>query len=102
MEYQQIAAAGFSPAPSTDTRPFAGGGPGTVRGRVTGGLVFGTLLGPEATGPRHAAPGAGSLTGESGAGARGVGLVFLVSWLHRVHTNACVGCVVRGCCLRTT
>ena len=64
MEYQQIAAAGFSPAPSTDTRPFAGGGPG----RVTGGLVFGTLLGPETTGPRHAAPGAGSLTGESGAG----------------------------------
>ena len=51
MEYQQIAAAGFSPAPSTDTRPFAGGGPGTVPGRVTGGLVFGTLLGPEATGP---------------------------------------------------
>jgi hypothetical protein len=55
VEYQQIAAAGFSPAPSTDTRPFAGGGPGTVPGRVTGGLVFGTLLGPEATGPRHAA-----------------------------------------------
>ena len=92
MEYQQIAAAGFSPAPSTDTRPFAGGGPGTVPGRVTGGLVFGTLLGPEATGP---------------------GLLWL--WLRRVwylcvsgflaapimHV-VCVGCVVWGCCLRTT
>ena len=37
------------------------------------------------------------------------GLVFLVSWLHRSHGcsapfggGVCVGCVVRGCCLRTT
>ena len=103
MEYQQIAAAGFSPAPSTDTRPFAGGGPGTVPGRVTGGLVFGTLLGPEATGPRHAALCGGfPYGGVPVRGLCGVGLVFLVSWLHRAHTNACVGCVVRGCCLRTT
>jgi len=43
-----------------------------------GGLVFGTLLGPETTGP-------------------GVtpGLVFLVSWLHRSH-----GCFpFRGWCV---
>ena len=66
MEYQQIAAAGFSPAPSTDTRPFAGGGPGTVPGRVTGGLVFGTLLGPEATGPGFTAFAVGSGTCVSG------------------------------------
>ena len=39
------------------------------------GVVFGTLLGPEATGP-------------------GVtpGLVFLVSWLHRAHTSVCGVC----------
>jgi hypothetical protein len=67
-----------------------------------GGLVFGTLLGPETTGPWPA----GSLTGEPGG--CGAGL-FLVSWLHRSHGcsapfggGACVGCVVRGCCLRTT
>ena len=60
-----------------------------------GGLVFGTLLGPEATGP-------------GGAGTAVVVLVvswvclFLVSWLHRSHARLCVGCVVWGCCLRTT
>jgi hypothetical protein len=35
-----------------------------------GGLVFGTLLGPETTGP---------------GGFSFPGLVFLVSWLHRSH-----------------
>ena len=65
MEYQQIAAAAFFAAPSTDpllrvVLERCGGG--------DGGLVFGTLLGPEATGP-GATP----------------GLVFLVSWLHRAH-----------------
>jgi len=50
VEYQQIAAAGFFPAPSTDALEC----PGTVRGGLMRGLVFGTLLGPEATGPwRH-------------------------------------------------
>ena len=94
MEYQQIAAAGSSPAPSTDRSlevvvlERCGGG--------SGGLVFGTLLGPETTGP-----GCTVLWG-----VRCPGLVFLVSWLHRAHVSAlwgvCVGCVVRGCCLRTT
>ena len=57
------------------------------------GLVFGTLLGPEATGPGGFLPGF---------------CLFLVSWLHRSHGLipfwgvVCVGCVVRGCCLRTT
>ena len=41
-------------------------------------VVFGTLLGPETTGPWSA----GSLTGEPGG--CGAGL-FLVSWLHRSH-----------------
>ena len=68
-----------------------------------GGLVFGTLLGPEATGPWHwrGFP----LRGESFVG--GVGLVCF--WFpgcidHTVgpFAGARVGCVVRGCCLRTT
>lgn len=47
MEYQQIAAAWFSSLPSTD--PLVG----VLErwGWGLGGLVFGTLLGPEATGP---------------------------------------------------
>ena len=87
MEYQRIAAAGLSRHP---VQAYLRVGRGTVRG-VAGGLVFGTLLGPEATGPVVAAFGCGC-----------PGLVFLVSWLHRAHTFACVGCVVWGCCLRTT
>jgi len=44
----------FFPGTQYGHPPLWGGGPGTVPGRVTGGLVFGTLLGPEATGPwRH-------------------------------------------------
>jgi hypothetical protein len=48
VEYQQIAAVAFPAAPSTDAlsrvvlERWRGG---------QGGLVFGTLLGPEATGP---------------------------------------------------
>ena len=61
-------------------------------GEGTGGFVFGTLLGPEATGP--------VVTALEGLWCPG--LVFLVSWLHRARTSVCVGCVVRGCCLRTT
>ncbi len=41
----------FFPGTQYGHPPLWGGGPGTVPGRVTGGLVFGTLLGPEATGP---------------------------------------------------
>jgi hypothetical protein len=67
-------------------------GPGTVPGSAGGGLVFGTLLGPEATGPVVAPFLRGGCPG----------LVFLVSWLHRSAHVVCVGCVVRGCCLRTT
>jgi hypothetical protein len=68
VEYQQIAAAGSSPAPSTDAllRVSWNGA-----GGVISGLVFGTLLGPEATGPGGFLPGAG---------------LFLVSWLHRART----------------
>ena len=68
----------------------ASDGSGTVGG-VRGGLVFGTLLGPEATGPWFF-----PLRG------RGAGLCvsgFLAAPIMHV---VCVGCVVRGCCLRTT
>lgn len=52
MEYQRIAAAGFFFLPSTDAL-FPCGGAGVLErcGVGAGGLVFGTLLGPEATGP---------------------------------------------------
>lgn len=48
MEYQQIAAACSSSLPSTD--PLLRGS-WNGAGSGVGGLVFGTLLGPEATGP---------------------------------------------------
>ena len=44
--------------------------------------MFGTLLGPEATGPWHGFP---VFPYGGAAGGCGVGLVFLVSWLHRSH-----------------
>jgi hypothetical protein len=49
VEYQQIAAVWFSSAPSTD--PFLVKVVLDRCGRGLCGLVFGTLLGPEATGP---------------------------------------------------
>jgi hypothetical protein len=57
VEYQQIAAAGFLPAPSTDVLFLPCGGVSVLErcGRGMSGLVFGTLLGPEATGPGGAA-----------------------------------------------
>ncbi len=65
---------------------------GTVREGVPGGLVFGTLLGPEATGP-----GGFVFSG------------FVCFWFPGCIDHArfalcwvCVGCVVWGCCLRTT
>ena len=64
-----------------------------------GGLVFGTLLGPEATGP-------------GGIAALAVVVpVFVCFWFPGCTDHACigpfcgvvcVGCVVWGCCLRTT
>ena len=55
-----------------------------------GGLVFGTLFGPETTGPWPA----GSLTGEPGG--CGAGL-FLVSWLHRACADCPLGLVCGVC-----
>ena len=52
----------------------------------TGGLVFGTLLGPEATGPW---PGPVLLWG---AGAGCGFCLFLVSWLHRSRMFVCGVC----------
>jgi hypothetical protein len=64
-----------------------------VRESVAGGLVFGTLLGPEATGPGGFLPGFVCFW-FPGCIDRMVALSFL--------GRVCVGCVVRGCCLRTT
>lgn len=91
MEYQQIAASWLLSLFSTDV--LFGGCPGTAGGRVAG-LVFGTLLGPEATGPG----GIGFFSG------------FVCFWFPGCIDHArlasfaglCVGCVVWGCCLRTT
>ena len=64
-------------------------------GRGVVWLVFGTLLGPEATGPG----GRGFGCGFSGLFVSG----FLAASIARVVPfGVCVGCVVRGCCLRTT
>ena len=71
------------------------GCPGTA-GCGLGGLVFGTLLGPEATGP-GGSPLLGGLSG------------FVCFWFPGCADRTvdpflglCVGCVVWGCCLRTT
>lgn len=87
MEYQQIGAWWHGPVVSTDALlPFEE--VRVFRNAAGAGcwVVFGTLLGPEATGPG----------GDSRV------CLFLVSWLHRSCMFVCVGCVVRGCCLRTT
>lgn len=91
MEYQQIAAAGFSCGTQYGSPGFFGSG-GVLERCLggTGGLVFGTLLGPEATGPGSTALAVVSGTCVSG---------FLAAPITHV---ACVGCVVWGCCLRTT
>lgn len=93
MEYQQIAAWWLLSLFSTVVLFFGGGCPGTA-GVVVTGLVFGTLLGPEATGPGE---GVYSLSG------------FVCFWFPGCIDHArwplvglCVGCVVWGCCLRTT
>jgi hypothetical protein len=74
VEYQQIGAWWHGPLVSTDWFLFGGL---VLERLVVGGcwVVFGTLLGPEATGPGRArlwpwlCP----------------GCLFLVSWLHRSH-----------------
>ena len=83
---------------STDVCFFFGKSscPGTV-GFGLGGLVFGTLLGPEATGPGLFAA----------YGLRRVWYLFVSGFLAAPITRVdllglCVGCVVWGCCLRTT
>lgn len=92
MEYQQIAAVVLSCPSLVRTLPwwwFWNGGRGDV---VV--FVFGTLLGPEATGP-----GDGSFF----CGGCVPGL-FVSGFPGHDGPRAfgCVGCVVWGCCLRTT
>ena len=59
------------------------------------GLVFGTLLGPETTGPRPA--GRAGLPLGSGRGAGCGFCVFLVSWLHRACADCPLGLVCGVC-----
>jgi hypothetical protein len=82
--------------------PLGGSCPGTLAG-VVRWVVFGTLLGPEATGPWL-----GRVTRFGGVRGRVVG--FVCFWFPGCTDRmvafplgrVCVGCVVRGCCLRTT
>ena len=78
---------------------FGGCGSGTLAGAGCW-VVFGTLLGPEATGPWRGFSGVSLFVGVPGGG--GVGLVFLVFLAAPSAHVLCVGCVVWGCCLRTT
>ena len=71
MEYQQIAAAWFCPCPVRMCCSLVEQGVLERWGRDAGGLVFGTLLGPETTGPGIE---------------KFPGLVFLVSRLQRACT----------------
>ena len=65
-----------------------------------GGLVFGTLLGPEATGPGLLRPLAVAVPGLFVSGFLDAPITCVAVSL--LWGLACVGCVVRGCCLRTT
>jgi hypothetical protein len=74
-------------------------------GMGAGGFVFGTLLGPEATGPLMRV---GCFL-ERGGGVPVWAGLFVSGFLAAPITRLCpalggwcVGCVVRGCCLRTT
>jgi hypothetical protein len=79
VEYQQIAAVVFFPVPSTDALEC----PGPVRGGMCG-LVFGTLLGPEATGPCR-----GGRVPFGGRAGSGVGL-FVSGFLAAPGAHVCV------------
>jgi hypothetical protein len=96
VEYQRIGAWWHGPFVSTGWFPF--GGPVQERGGFRGcRVVFGTLLGPEATGPRVRSF-CGVCRGTFVSG-------FLAAPITRsgfLCGGWCVGCVVRGCCLRTT
>ena len=72
-----------------------GPGPGTLAGMIRR-VVFGTLLGPEATGPGCCGFGCGG-SGTCVSGFLAAPIMRLVPFV-----GARVGCVVRGCCLRTT
>ena len=92
MEYQQIAASWLLSLFSTVVLLWEG--VLERRGEKFAGLVFGTLLGPEATGP------GGGVSLCPGLFVSG----FLAASIMRVYpfVGLCVGCVVWGCCLRTT
>lgn len=95
MEYQRIGAWWLSPVVSTDACFFFWGGAGVQESVPVGGcwVVFGTLLGPEATGPGVAAA----------FGRGGVPGLFVSGFPGCIErARRCVGCVVWGCCLRTT
>jgi len=96
VEYQRIAAAGFFFLPSTDAVvPFGGLVSWNGAGMGAGGFVFGTLLGPEATGPCMRV---GRFLEEGAACRCGRVCLFLVSWLHRSHGCAPLCGVVCGVC----
>jgi hypothetical protein len=107
VEYQRIAAAGFFFLPSTDSGvPFGGPVSWNGAGMGAGGFVFGTLLGPEATGPCMRV---GRFLERGGGVPVWAGLFvsgFLAAPITRFGScfvaGVCVGCVVWGCCLRTT
>jgi hypothetical protein len=88
VEYQQIAAGLFFPVFSTDALWVFWNGAGG------GGLVFvfGTLLGPEATGPV-----VGGCVACSGCVVSLCRVcVFLVSWLHVLCVSGCSSSLVAG------
>lgn len=75
VEYQRIGPWRYRPVASTDSFSFRGTRSGTLAG-VFCRVVFGTLLGPEATGPVVAAFGLWFRD-----------LCFWFSWLHRARTG---------------
>jgi hypothetical protein len=93
VEYQQIGAWRHVPAASTNGVPLEGPGSGTLAG-VDCRVVFGTLLGPETTGPGFPRDLCFWFPGCIEHARLVLPPFGWVGW--------CVGCVVRGCCLRTT
>jgi len=93
VEYQRIifwhGCCGLCPGASTAPVSLFLGGVGVwkVAGVWGAGVVFGALLGPEATGPLLVAGFPGFLWG---AGCWWWFWVFLVSWLQRSHARLCV------------